>query len=222
MTAFLRRRRGPAPAAPRGIGVVDGTGYDIGAFLCHAMTRDGLPAHEIEPFDLAADLACAVVLLPAAPGVPALATQHALSVIGALGADPARVRTFRTPLVLAWHVIHPDRLRIAARHDDRSIHNSAELLVGTSWPRELRRHAGEPRAAAHCRSDQVARLVRAAARRDLGVRGVPELCASAHRLDPMFLHALMVQVPETDAAQQIRHHWTGASSVAAAVLARIG
>lgn len=228
MTQFVRnmlRRAFSTPRTGEVVAVVDGTGYEVGIQLCEALAARGLPATSAEAFDIALPATCLVLLLPGRPRRLLDATQHVFSVIGAVAADPELAASLRTRIVLTWYVPFEARAPMAAARGSpdgsRSAEawNCAELMLGNAWQRELDRHHGDPRAAATCRSRQIARMMHTSTHRSLAGKLVPDLCRKLSLLDPYFLHALSVQIADYR-DDETCYRWVGATSVAMAIRIR--
>ncbi|HEX8864745.1 MAG TPA: hypothetical protein VF821_03725, partial [Lentzea sp.] len=110
---------------------------------------------------------------------------------------------------VAWHVPHRARLRIAA-----TVGNSAALLLGTSWQRELVRHA-TPFDAVRCRDRQVRSLMSA---RRIGGKSVERFCDDVTAMDPLALHDITAQV--ADLGEERRLYWPPPESIVQAVRLR--
>lgn len=184
--------------------VVDGSGADRGAALCATLRRGGLRAEPVPALDIAAHLEACVVLLMPADSLPDDG-HHVLSAVAGL-----RDRC-RTRVVVAWHVPHRSRLRIAA-----TAGNSAALLLGTSWQRELAQHA-TPFDAVRCRDRQVRALM---SPRTVGGKPVRRFCDDLATLDPLALHDITAEVAEH--GEETRLCWPPPESIAHAVRLRTG
>ncbi|MFJ5989226.1 hypothetical protein [Lentzea sp. NPDC092896] len=190
------RRRGPD------VVVVDGSGAARGPALCSALGRIGLRAEPVSALDVKADPEACVLLLMPVDELPDDG-HHVLSVVAGL-----RGR-FQGRFVVAWHVPHRARAKVAATNG-----NSAALLLGTSWQRELVRHA-TPFDAVRCRDRQVRELV--AARR-IGGKAVEPFRADLDAVDPLALHDITAQV--ADHGEETRLFWPPPESIVEAVRLR--
>ncbi|MEU6155039.1 hypothetical protein ABZ816_34145 [Actinosynnema sp. NPDC047251] len=221
MIGFLRRRRVPVrpeTVTHTGVVVVDGTGYGVGGSLCAALAGHAVPALEIDPFEVDAGADVVVLLLPLPAKVLPPASTTALSKLDRISGDPQAARWFRSRLIVAWYLRQSKRTALSAPTvgETRQRWNSAELLLATSWRRELVRHTGDERTAVRCRSDRVERMLGAPTHHRLGINRIPNLSRTLRLLDPWLLHGLCVEVGEHD-GRTTTHRWTGAASVAAAV-----
>ncbi|WP_157620371.1 hypothetical protein [Saccharothrix sp. NRRL B-16348] len=190
---------------------MDGTGHDVGDVLCEALATRGVEATTIDPFEIDAATNVAVLLLPLRPTTLPTPGTTALSVLGRVAADPAAA--FSGRLILVWYLSRAARAHLSVV-GEAPMWNAAELLLATSWSRELTRHNDE-RAAVHCRSSRVSRMVQAPTHFRLGVNRVPDVLRTLRTLDPDPLHALCVEVGPADHVR-----WAGVESVAAAIRAR--
>ncbi|SFR24782.1 hypothetical protein SAMN04488564_10867 [Lentzea waywayandensis] len=189
---------------PRGpdVVVVDGSGAERGPALCSALGRNGLRAEAMSALDIKADpWACVLLLMP----VDELPDDghHVLSVVAGL-----RGR-FRGRFVVAWHVPNRVRAKVAA-----TAGNHAALLLGTSWQRELVRHA-TPFDAVRCRDRQVRELMSA---RRIGGKAVEGFLTDLDAVDPLALHDITAQV--ADHGDETRLFWPPPESIVEAVLLR--
>ncbi|MCX2949691.1 hypothetical protein [Lentzea sp. NEAU-D7] len=190
---------------------MDGTGYDAGDGLCDALATCGIEAATIDPFEIDAATGVAVLLLPLRSSTLPTSCTTALSILGRVAADPAAA--FSGRLVLVWYLRRAARARLSPV-GVAPMWNASELLLATSWSRELAKHHDE-HAAAQCRSTRVSRMVQAPTHFRLGVNRVPDVLRTLRTLDANLLHSLCVEVGPVDDV-----HWSGAESVAAAVRAR--
>ncbi len=221
MIGFLRRRRSPEPPEPvvhKGVVVVDGTGYQVGGPLCGALAAHAVPAREIDPFEVDAGADVVVLLLPLPAKLLPPAAGNALSKLDRISGDPLAARAFRSRLVVAWYLRRGARTALSAPTVGETARrwNSAELLLATSWRRELAHHAGDEAAAVRCRSDRVERMLNAPTHHGLGINRIPNLSRNLRALDPGLLHGLCVEVGEHQDTTTA-HRWTGATAVAASV-----
>ncbi|WP_367129149.1 hypothetical protein [Saccharothrix sp. HUAS TT1] len=221
MIGFLRRRRAltePETVTHTGVVVVDGTGYGVGGPLCAALAGHAAPALEIDPFEIDAGADVVVLLLPLPAKRLPPASVTALSKLDRISGDPRAAREFRSRLVVAWYLRRSARSALSAPTvgETRQRWNSAELLLATSWRRELVHHAGDERAAVRCRSDRVERMLGAPSHHSLGINRVPNLSRTLRELDPWLLHGLCAEVVEHDSTTTSRR-WTGAAAIAAAI-----
>ncbi|PWW59506.1 hypothetical protein [Actinokineospora spheciospongiae] len=178
------------------VAILDGTDTSAADTLRTAL---GTPAHLSAPEDLPGAGAAALLLLPAhAPVLPTEALRL-VAVLESLALNPPG---HRTPLVLTWVATpaHRTRMSYAAGR------NHADLLLGKHWTRELAHHP-TPTAAAACRAARVRKLMRAQPR--LGGIPVTTLHRTLSTLDPHFVEALCVQLPDGT--------WHSPAAVAAAV-----
>jgi hypothetical protein len=187
------RRRGPD------VVVVDGSGAARGSALCSALGRNGLRAEPLSALDLRTHPEACVLLLMPVDELPDDG-HHVLSVVAGL-----RGR-FHGRFVVAWHVPHRVRAKVAA-----TVGNSAALLLGTSWQRELVRHA-TPSDAVRCRDRQVRELMSA---RRLGGKPVDRFRDDLDAVDPLALHDITAQV--ADHGDETRLFWPPPESVVEAV-----
>ncbi|WP_447008169.1 hypothetical protein ACRAKI_17520 [Saccharothrix isguenensis] len=186
--------------------------------LAKALIEHGLPAHAIDPFELDAGADVVVVLLPLRARTLSPVGITALSVLGRIRADPLAAADFRSRLVVAWYLRHADRLSSSAPKIPGQVRwNASELLLGSSWRRELAHHGGDERAAVNCRSTRVERLVHAAPHVRLGANRVADVVEELRTLDPTLRHCVCVEVVDHD--EVVTRRWTGAASVAAAARA---
>jgi hypothetical protein len=190
------RRRGPD------VVVVDGSGAARGPALCSALGHNGLRADPASALDIKADPGAGVLLLMPVDELPDDG-HHVLSVVAGL-----RDR-FQGRFVVAWHVPHRVRAKVAA-----TTGNSAALLLGTSWRRELVRHA-TPFDAVRCRDRQVRDLMSA---RRIGGKTVEGFLTDLHALDPLALHDITAQV--ADHGEETRLFWPPPESIVEAVRLR--
>lgn len=184
--------------------VVDGSGAARGPAVCSALGRSGLRAEPVSALEIAERPSACVLLLMPADSLPDDG-HHVLSAVAGLR-DRRRGR-----FVVAWHVPHRSRIRIAA-----AVGNSAALLLGTSWQRELVRHA-TPFDAVRCRDRQVRTLMSA---RRIGGKSVERFCADLATLDPLAVHDITAQVAEH--GDETRLRWPPPESITQAVRLRSG
>jgi hypothetical protein len=189
-------RRGPDAV------VVDGSGAGRGDAVRSALEHTGMTAVPGSALDITAHPGACVVLLMPADSLPDDG-HHVLSAVAALR-DRHQAR-----FVVAWHVPHRSRLRVAA-----TAGNNAALLLGTSWQRELARHA-TPSDAVRCRDRQVRALMSA---RTVGGKPVRRFCDDLATLDPLALHDITAQV--ADLGDETRLCWPPPESIAHAVRLR--
>ncbi|GAA3883107.1 hypothetical protein GCM10022243_54660 [Saccharothrix violaceirubra] len=224
MIGFLRRfRRAPVvvehdPVVHHGVVVADGTGHGVGDALCSALAVHGIAAYAIDPFEVDAGADVVVLLLPVRPDTMPMPGGTALSVLGRVGADPVAAAAFRSRLVVVWYLRNAARPRLSAPGVGRTgrVWNGSELLLATSWRRELAHHGGDLAAAVRCRSGRVDRMVHAPTHHRLGANLVPDVCRDLRVLDPDLVHGLCVEVADHRVDDTVLR-WTGARSVAAAV-----
>ncbi|NKE63837.1 hypothetical protein FXN61_46910 [Lentzea sp. PSKA42] len=196
----MRRRRRARPD----VVVVDGSGASRGLALCSALGRNGMRAEPVSALDMAAHPSACVLLLMPVDSLPD-AGHHVLSAVAGL-----RDRHWGR-FVVAWHVPHAARIRVAA-----AVGNGAALLLGTSWQRELVRHA-TPFDAVRCRDRQVRALLSA---RRVGGKSVRRFCDDLAALDPLAVHDITAQV--ADLGEETRLCWPPPESITQAVLLRTG
>ncbi|MFJ8964758.1 hypothetical protein ACIRG5_35760 [Lentzea sp. NPDC102401] len=190
------RRRGPD------VVVVDGSGAERGPALCSVLGRNGLTAESASALDIKTHSKACVLLLMPVDELPDDG-HHVLSVVAGL-----RGR-FEGRFVVAWHVPHRVRAKVAA-----TVGNSAALLLGTSWQRELVRHA-TAFDAVRCRDRQVRELVSA---RRIGGKAVERFRADLDAVDPLALHDITAQV--ADHGEETRLFWPPPESIVEALRLR--
>ena len=211
----------PPPDRPRGgVGVVDGTAVGLGSPVREALVDAGLPAVNAGPYDLQLGYDCLVVILPlTSPALPRAQRTplplHGDETVAALVALDAN---FTSRLVVVWHVGRAARMVLAAPrvfrdHILTDAWNAADLLVGASWQRDLRRHAGDADVTLRCRSGRLARTA-ALTGAPLGDTSVADFCRAVAILDPGVLHTA---VPDL-AGEPLRR--AGAAALVAAVRLR--
>jgi len=204
------------------VAVVDATGYDVGGQLCDELETHGLRVKTVDAFDVAVPAACLVLLLPARPRRLADATQHLFTVISALSSDPAATDRFTNRIVVAWYVPHELRALMAipqdTTDDTRPVRawNQTELMLGTSWQRELHQHHGDLHAAVACRSSKISTMMRASTHRYLAGKSVTDFLRNLGTLDPHFLQTLSAQVADYR-DDGTRYPWTGVTSIAVTI-----
>jgi len=225
---FLRRRRRPAPLIPpppprepvvrTGVVIVDGTPHDVAPALRAALLPTGLPTEVIDPGDLDTGADVVVLLLPVRSRRPLSPTAtDALSLLGGFAATPGT--SFRSRIVVAWHLRAEARRELSAPRTDGRLWNAGDLLLGTSWSRELAHHRGDEPEAVRCRSGRVERMVTSPTHHRLGLTVAGEVLRTLRALDPHLLHTLCVEVPDHSATPTLT--WTGAPAVAATVRTRL-
>jgi hypothetical protein len=225
---FIQRlldRRRSTPRSADVVAVVDATGYDVGSLLCDELTTHGLQVKAVDAFDIAVPVTCLVLLLPGRPRRLADATHHVFTVVSALSADPATTDRFTNRIVVAWYVPHEVRALMAIPQDTSDdthpvrAWNQAELMLGTSWQREMDRHHGDLHAAVICRSSKISTMMHASTHRYLAGKSVTNFLRNLGTLDLHFLHALSVQVADYRDDETL-YSWVGAASIVAAIRIR--
>jgi hypothetical protein len=194
------------------VAVLDGGGAGRGDALCRALEAAGYTAVTRHPLAITEPARCTLLVLPAHQDAPPDAAQHILSAVASTAAG--RTRSSPSRLVMTWHVPQDARAPLAAATGRR---NSAVLLLGSSWTRELHRHQDDVTAAVLCRSRQVVRVVSGRVLAGVATR---ELVRELRVLDPHVVHGLSAQVAEY-AGDEVRHHWTATDSIVAAVRVRL-
>lgn len=204
----------PAPTAFDGVDVLDGTGGLCGEWTLAELAAAGCPARLVSAYDIGAADRGLIVLLPARSAVAPVATHE---VFTALATRAAVDDGWVGPILVVWFVDADSRRAVAVSADRvdgvRVMSNHAELLLGRSWEAELRRHSGDVQAAVRRRGQRIAAMISAASHNHLGGLSVTTLCAHLARLDPGFLHALVVRAREHPGSDQ---RWLDARSVIAA------
>lgn len=214
----VRPRAGerPAPAPAGGVAVVDGLGGTPAAQVVRALGADS--ARIVSPVNMTGGFGCVALLLPLHADDLAFETHEALSVLSSVAGDPDLAAGFVPGLVIVWCVTSADRRRLAAPPvtngtDVAGAANSAALLLGTSWRRERILHAGDERAAVHCRSAAIRGMVDATSHRSLAGVPLADTSGNITTLDPDCLHTLVLRLPDD--------RWSGAEAVTAAVRERL-